>query len=125
MATIVHFEIPSDNIERTKKFYSGLFGWKMEKMPGPTEYWMFTTTNEKGEKMIGGGIMKKMHPQQPITNYISVPSVDEYTKKVQSLGGKVMVPKTEVSGYGYFAQCIDTEGNVFAIWEATQMHRQS
>jgi uncharacterized protein len=36
--TIVHFEIPSDNIERAKKFYNDLFGWKMEKMPGPMEY---------------------------------------------------------------------------------------
>jgi uncharacterized protein len=34
MPTIVHFEIPSDNLERTKKFYTKLFGWKMEKMSG-------------------------------------------------------------------------------------------
>jgi uncharacterized protein len=34
MPTIAHFEIPSDNLERTKKFYTELFGWKMEKMPG-------------------------------------------------------------------------------------------
>jgi predicted enzyme related to lactoylglutathione lyase len=34
MPTVVHFEIPSDNLERTKKFYTELFGWKMEKMPG-------------------------------------------------------------------------------------------
>jgi len=44
MPTIVHFEIPSDNIERANKFYNGLFGWKAEKMPGPMEYWMFVTT---------------------------------------------------------------------------------
>ena len=35
--TLVHFEIPSDNIERANKFYTELFGWKMEKMPGPME----------------------------------------------------------------------------------------
>jgi predicted enzyme related to lactoylglutathione lyase len=34
MPTIDHFEIPSDNLERTRKFYSELFGWKMEKMHG-------------------------------------------------------------------------------------------
>ena len=34
MSTVVHFEIPSDNLERTKKFYTELFGWRMEKMPG-------------------------------------------------------------------------------------------
>ena len=34
MPTIVHFEIPSDDIERSKKFYTDLFGWKIEKWPG-------------------------------------------------------------------------------------------
>ncbi|MFL6321712.1 MAG: VOC family protein, partial [Nitrososphaeraceae archaeon] len=28
------FEIPADDVERAKKFYSDLFGWKMEKWPG-------------------------------------------------------------------------------------------
>ena len=47
MPTVVHFEIPSDNLERTKKFYSELFGWKMEKMhsTGQREYWTFYTTS--------------------------------------------------------------------------------
>jgi len=31
MPTIVHFEIPSDDIERTKKFYNDLFGMDEEK----------------------------------------------------------------------------------------------
>ena len=34
MPTIVHFEIPVDDVERSRKFYSGLFGWKIEKWPG-------------------------------------------------------------------------------------------
>ena len=34
MPTIVHFEIPSDDIERSKKFYNELFGWKIEKWSG-------------------------------------------------------------------------------------------
>jgi uncharacterized protein len=34
MPTIVHFEIPADDIDRAKKFYSDLFGWKIEKWPG-------------------------------------------------------------------------------------------
>ena len=33
MPTIVHFEIPSDDIERSRKFYADLFGWKIEKWP--------------------------------------------------------------------------------------------
>ena len=117
MPTIVHFEIPTDDLERAKKFYTDLFGWKIEKYSGPMEYWMITTTNEKGEKALEGGMMQRQNPQQPITNYIDVPSIDEYTVKVEKLGGKVAVPKTAIPGIGYFAVCFDTENNSFAIWE--------
>jgi uncharacterized protein len=109
MPTIVHFEIPADDVERSKKFYSDLFGWKIEKLPGQTgggedmEYWLITTTDDKGNKALGGVIMKRQGPQQPIINHIYVKSVDEYSSKVQQLGGKVHVPKTAVPGMGYFA----------------------
>jgi predicted enzyme related to lactoylglutathione lyase len=118
--TIVHFEIPSDNIERARKFYNDLFGWKMEKMPGSMEYWTFSTTNDKngGERQhLSGGVMERQMPQQSITNYIGVKSVGDYSKKVESLGGKVKVPKTEVLNLGWFAICTDTENNTFGLWE--------
>ena len=35
--TIVHFEIPANDVEKLKKFYGDLFGWTIEKYPGPTE----------------------------------------------------------------------------------------
>ena len=114
---IIHFEIHATDVEKLKKFYSGLFGWNTEEHPRPMEYWMITTTDEKGEQALAGGMMQRQHPQQPITNYIDVPSIDEYAVKVEKIGGKVVVPKTAVSGIGYFAVCLDTENNTFAIWE--------
>ena len=39
MSSIVWFEVPADNVERAKNFYGGLFGWKIEKMPGAADYW--------------------------------------------------------------------------------------
>lgn len=118
MPTIVHFEIATDNLGRAKKFYGDLFGWTFEKFEGPMEYEMITTTNGKGEKApIGGGIMKRQQPQQGITNYIDVPSVDQYAAKIQKLGGKVIMPKSPVPNMGYFAICLDTENNTFGIWE--------
>ena len=117
MPTIVHFEIPADDLQRAKGFYEGLFGWKIEKMPGPQDYWMISTTNEQGETGIGGGLMGKHHPEHRPTNYIDVPSLDEYTAKTEQLGGKVVMPKTPVPGMGYFAVCVDTEGNCLGLWE--------
>lgn len=124
MATIVHFEIPSDNIERSKKFYHELFGWKIDKWSGSDstmEYWMITTTDDKGNEALRGGMMKRQNPQQGITNFIGVDSIDDYSSKVQQLGGKIVVPKTPVAGMGFFAVCLDTENNSFAIWESS-MH---
>ena len=66
-------------------------------------------SNEKSTS-IGGGLIKRQEPQQSNLNYISVPSIDEYSKKVNELGGKVVMPKTEITGYGFFAVCIDRAG---------------
>ena len=106
MPTIVHFEIPSDDIERSKNFYNELFGWKIDKWPGsehaPDDYWMITTTDDKGNEALRGGMMKRQMPQQQgITTYFDVKSVQEYSSKVEQLGGKVIFPKRPVSGMGY------------------------
>lgn len=115
MANIVWFEIAADNVERAKKFYGTLFDWKIEKFPGPMEYWHINTGS--GDPTRDGGMMKRKAPEHGITNYIGVPSVDQYMAKVEKLGGKVCVPKTAVPQMGYFAVCLDTENNMFALWE--------
>jgi predicted enzyme related to lactoylglutathione lyase len=33
MGKVVHFEIPADNLQRAKKFYSTVFGWTMNDYP--------------------------------------------------------------------------------------------
>ena len=119
MSTIIHFEIPADDLERSKKFYSDLFGWKFEKftLPDGMDYLTITTTDDQGSKAIGGGMMKRQNPQHVVTNYIGVKSVDEYSAKISQSGGKVVMGKKAVSGMVYFAICLDTENNTFGIWE--------
>ena len=125
--TIVHFEIPADDIEKLRKFYSDLFGWKIEKYPGPTTYYMLQTVPIDEKTMlpvrpgVNGGLFNKkdasMPDQAKPTNYISVESVDEYSKKVEALGGKVVVPKMEIPGIGWWALALDPEGNHFGMLE--------
>ena len=114
-ASIVWFEIPADNPERAKKFYGSLFGWKIEKFPGVEDYWHIDTGG--GDDTPDGGLMARKHPQQPITNYVSVASVTDAMARVEKLGGTICKPKTAVPHMGYFAICEDTEGNSFALWE--------
>ena len=94
----------------------------MEKIPGPMESWMFATSaHNKGEQTTSGGVMERKMPGEQITIYIAVNSVNEYAKKVEELGGKVIKPKTEVPSYGSFAVCRDTENNIFAPWRLIQI----
>src|SRR5436190_1019097 len=116
---IVWFEIQADDVGRARSFYSSLFGWKLEKFPGPKEYWHIDTGGEDASP--DGGLMKREAPQQQgITNYILVPSVDQFAAKVQKLGGKVCMAKTAVPQMGYFAICQDPENNTFALWEKNE-----
>jgi predicted enzyme related to lactoylglutathione lyase len=120
--TVVHFEIPADQPERAVKFYKELFGWKFEHMAGPMDYWMVQTVASDAEGHptrpgVNGGIMRRMTPGQTPVNYIGVASVDEFVRKAEELGAKVVVPKMPVPEMGWFAHLADTEGNVFAIWE--------
>jgi len=126
--TVIHFEIPPNDVEKIKTFYTSLFGWKIEKVPGGMEYYVITTVpvDEKGNLLrpgVNGGLYKKDQPQQQPVNYIYVESVDEYSKKVESLGGKIVVPKTEVQGMGWFALAQDPEGNTFGIFEILPTQR--
>src|SRR5262249_8889083 len=117
---------PSD--ERSRKFYDQLFGWKIDKSPESNtsrgmEYWTVTTTDAKENNALVGGMSKRNMPQQQITNFIDVKSVDEYSSKVNNLGGKAVVPKTAVPGMGYNAVCLDKENNSFGIFESDETAR--
>jgi uncharacterized protein len=118
MPRIVHFDIPADDPERAAKFYTDVFDWKIEKWNGPMEYWM-AMTGPDDEPGINGGLAKRQGncEGQGISNTIGVPSVDDYSAKVEAGGGKVLMPKMAIPGVGYFAQCEDTEGNKFGIIE--------
>ena len=114
-ARIVWFEIPADEPERASRFYSSLFGWKIKKFPGMTDYWHIDTGGS--DDTPDGGLMRRKQPGQPITNYVAVPSVDKAAAKVQTLGGTICMTKTAVPQMGYFVICQDPESNMFALWE--------
>jgi hypothetical protein len=114
-ANIVWFEIPADEPERAKAFYGKLFGWKINPLPHMADYSHIDTGGPDASP--DGGLMKRTHPGQSITNYILVPSVTKFMARVKKLGGDICKPKSAVPGMGYFAICQDTENNTFAIWE--------
>ena len=86
MNSIVHFEIPADDVERAKKFYEKIFGWKIEKFPMPEGDDYFSVYAKDKEKGVGidGGMMKRKNAGQPFMNYVAVDSIDTLLKKIKS-----------------------------------------
>ena len=120
IGSLVWFEIPADNVARAKKFYKAMFGWKINPFPGAAVHDYQHIDTGGADASPDGGLMKRQQPQQGITNYIYVPSVDQFAAKVQKLGGKICMPKTAEPQMGYFAICQDPENNTFAIWEKNE-----
>ena len=118
------FEIPFDDAERVTKFYSKVFGWEIEKntSAGFDYYFIHTKDDGGGDEALlassySGGMIKKREPADHTVIYVDVPSVEEYAKKVDENGGKILVQKTEVKDMGYFIYCEDSEQNRFVLWE--------
>ena len=114
--SIVHFEIPADDLKRAKKFYEKALGWKITD-PWNMQYFM-VETKDKGKDGINGGLMQRKMPGQPFMNYIAVDSIDDACKKVENAGGEIVLPKQEIApGMGWIAAFKDTEGNLMGFHE--------
>jgi predicted enzyme related to lactoylglutathione lyase len=77
---------------------------------------MCETEDENGKKGITGGMMKR-DKLPNVTNYISVNSIEEYISKINKSGGRVAVPRTEIPNLGFFAMFLDSENNLFGLFE--------
>jgi uncharacterized protein len=126
MDPLVHFELPVDDMARAKKFYSSIFGWKLDdwKMPDGSVYVGAHTTaidektrvpNKPGA--INGALVQRSSTIKAPIFAIHVDSIDSYTGKIEAAGGSVVMPKVSIMGMGYYAYLSDSEGNTIGLWE--------
>jgi predicted enzyme related to lactoylglutathione lyase len=108
----VHFEIPSDDTQKGRAFWGGLFGWEFgESYPGPGEYYL-TRLSETA-----GAAITNMEPgKRGIRSYFDVDDIQKGAARVKELGGEATDPMP-VPKMGWFAVCKDPEGNDFGIWQ--------
>ena len=125
MDSVVHFEIPAEDVDRAKAFYGTVFDWQMQDFPD-MQYTIAMTTPVDDQTQrpttpgaINGGMMSrsKETPNPVIT--IGVDSVEEALKKVEAEGGTVITPSTPIPGMGAFGYFKDTEGNVMGLFQYT------
>jgi predicted enzyme related to lactoylglutathione lyase len=110
------FEIPATDLGRAQKFYETIFNIQMIPLDTPNlQMRMFPV--EDMMNGIGGAISKA----GPLVYLNANPDVQNVLDKIEAAGGKIVVPKTQISPeYGYMAVFIDTEGNRVALHSVPQ-----
>ncbi len=119
MSKIIHFEIPAEDPEMAIKFYKDVFKWEIEKWEYG-DYWLVSTGPDE-EPGINGAIMPK-ESGDVVRDTISVNSYEEFAKKIEAQGGKMLTEKMTIPGMGFNGLFQDTEGNVFGIIEITMIY---
>jgi len=115
---VVHWEVTGKNSKRLQKFYADLFEWKID-ANNPMEYGMVDT----GGKRINGGIAAAQEGPGGVTFYVEVENLEEYLRSAERMGGKTVMPPSEVPGGPTLAFLADPEGNRIGLIKAGTMGR--
>jgi predicted enzyme related to lactoylglutathione lyase len=111
---VTWFEVVGRDGGALRSFYSDLFGWELQVMDG-MDYGMLDASGGG----IGGGIGQGDGAGH-VTFYVEVGDPQAYLDKAESLGGKTIVPVTEVPGVVTFARLADPEGHIVGVVKAQQ-----
>ena len=104
------FEVTGKDGAKLQQFYGGLFGWKID-AGNPMNYGIV----EGGEGGISGGIGGSQDGSTQVTFYVSVDDLQAALDKAEQLGGRTVMPVTEIPNMVTFAQFADPEGNVVGV----------
>jgi len=109
----VHVELLTNDLDRAKKFYAGLFDWTLEEIPN-----MDYTMIKVGEGT-GGGMMLNPNPGTPSSwlAYVLVADAAASTEKARQLGATIVKEVTEIPEVGWFSVLVDPTGATLALWQ--------
>lgn len=128
MYPVVHFEMPSKDKKRTKKFYETAFGWQMTQLGDEMGQYLLATTSPVDEKMmhkekgaINGGFFQYGKEGKMPHLVISVDNLEKHMGVVTKAGGKLLGKPMDIQGIGKFVMFSDTEGNHVGLLQPVQM----
>ena len=102
--------------DRAAGFYTGLFGWEIQRNADEPPYWGI---ENKG--WLNGGMMKLPDEAQDTPPhwlvYFTAEDLDAAAGSIGELGGTVMVPPTSVPPEGRILVARDPQGAVFGLFE--------
>ena len=109
---VVHFEIGCRDLKKTSAFYADLFDWTMQPEQIST---LISTGSDQG---IQGHITSLGHEPHNYCNvYVQVDDLQACLDRAVELGGKTLIPPTEIPGKGRFAWLADPEGTTVGLWK--------
>lgn len=114
----VHIELNTNDVAAAKKFYRGLFDWKLNDMQmGPG---MVYTMIDVGQGM-GGGLQKNQMPDLGASwlSYVAVPSVKKTIAKAAKRGANVLVDYRPIPGMGAYGIFVDPTGAPLGVFESS------
>lgn len=115
------FEIGTTDLDRATRFYEAIFGIQFIPLDLPNiRMRMFPLDdmmNQVGGALVySGGFHKPSATDGPLVYLNANPDVQQVLDRVEAAGGKILVPKTEISpDYGFMAVILDSEGNRIAL----------
>lgn len=112
---IVHIEFMGADGKAQQKFYSEIFGWDTEEVPGFNDYYM-VSTESAGDPGAAVGTGPEDSPNY-VAVYMEVDSIDEHLEKINAAGGHTVVPRTVIPDVVTFAMFTDPAGNVVGLTE--------
>jgi len=109
---VLHWEIQANDAKKLHRFYSDLFGWKIDD-GNPMKYGMVAS---KGKGGINGGIGGSSSGRSRVLVYANVEDISATLEKAERLGAKTIMLRTDVGPVimGIFE---DLEGNHFGVIE--------
>lgn len=115
------FEIPSTDLARAQKFYETIFDITLNPLDvANIKMRLFpledTMIGVGGAVVYSAEFYKPSATDGPLIYLNGNPDVQIILDKIEAAGGKILVPKTEISpDYGHMAVFLDTEGNRIAL----------
>jgi uncharacterized protein len=108
--SVTHFEIVGANADALQTFYRDAFGWEMQ--PSVPGYAMALTG---GEGIDGGVGMLPGPPRSHVTVYVDSDDPAGDLERIEQLGGRTVLPATEIPGGPTIALFADPEGHVVGL----------
>jgi predicted enzyme related to lactoylglutathione lyase len=110
---VVHIEFPSKDMDRAQRFWGGLFGWSFADSGMPDMDYRMAQT---GEGRSAALLDEKDGPGHA-NYYFACDDIEASSATVRELGGTAS-EKMPVPTHGWLAECMDSEGNNFRLWQA-------